>query len=56
MRYEEPAREDLFCLILTDEYNDYHAELTTFFSTNMLAFIMGEQDIEADWDAYVSST
>lgn len=54
MRYEEPAREDIFALILTDEYNAYHSELTTFFSTNMLAFIMGEQDIEADWDAYVS--
>ncbi len=54
MRYEEPVREDLFCMILTDAYNDYHAELTTFFSTNMLAFIMGEQDIETDWDAYVS--
>ena len=54
MRYEEPVREDLFSLILTDEYNTYHSELTTFFSTNMLAFIMGEQDIEADWDAYVA--
>ncbi len=54
MRYEEPVREDLFSLILTDEYNTYHSELTTFFSTNMLAFIMGEQDIETDWDAYVS--
>ncbi|MFR9256497.1 MAG: hypothetical protein ACLVJ6_13905 [Merdibacter sp.] len=54
MRYEEPVREDLFSLILTDEYNTYHSELTTFFSTNMLAFIMGEQDIETDWDTYVS--
>ncbi len=53
MRYVEPAREDVFCMFLTDEYIENNAELKTFFKTNMLAFIMGEKDIETDWDAYV---
>lgn len=54
MRYEEPVREDIFCMYLTDAYVEYHAELDTFFSTNMLAFIMGEKDLDTEWDAYVA--
>lgn len=54
MRFTEPCREDLFCLILTDEYVENHAELDSYFSQNMLAFIMGEKDIDTEWDAYVS--
>lgn len=54
MRYNEPVREDLFCMFLTDEFIKYHSELDTYFTTNMLAFIMGEKDLDADWDSYVS--
>lgn len=54
MRFEEPVREDLLCMMLTDEYVDYNAELDNYFVENMLAFIMGEKDIDTEWDAYVS--
>ena len=53
MRYLEPVREDIFCMYLTDAYVEYHSELDTYFTTNMLAFIMGEKDLETGWDAYV---
>ena len=54
LRYQEPVREDVFCMFLTDEYIKYHAELDSYFKTSMIAFIMGEKDIENDWDAYVA--
>ncbi len=54
MRYDEPVREDIFCMFLTDATVEYGAELNTYFTTNMLAFIMGEKDIDAEWDAYVA--
>ena len=54
MRYTEPYREDLFCMFLTDEYVEYHAELDNYFTQNMLAFILGDKDIDAEWDSYVN--
>lgn len=54
MRYVEPVREDLFCMFLTDEFVENNADLKSFFQTSMLAFIMGEKDIESEWDAYVA--
>lgn len=54
MRYTEPYREDLFCMLLTDEYVEHHTELDDYFVQNMLAFIMGEKDIDAEWDNYVN--
>ncbi|MBQ8093805.1 MAG: extracellular solute-binding protein [Clostridia bacterium] len=53
MRFTEPTREDIFCMYLTDEYVEYHADLDNYFNTNMLAFIMGEKNLDSDWDAYV---
>ena len=53
MRYVSPIHEDLFCMFVTDATIEYKSELDTYFNTNMLAFIMGEKDIDADWDAYV---
>lgn len=50
---EEPFYSNLFSLLLTDEYVEYNAELTAIFNTNMLAFIMGEKNLDSDWDAYV---
>ncbi len=51
---QEPVISNLFTMLLTDEYTEYNAELTNIFRTNMLAFIMGEKDIETEWDAYVA--
>ena len=53
MRFVEPYRQDLFCMLLTDEFVEYHTELDNYFVTNMLAYIMGDKDIDATWDAYV---
>ncbi len=53
MRWQEPVREDIFALFLTDEYVAVQGELTTYFEQNMLAFILGEKDLDTDWDAYV---
>lgn len=53
MRFTEPYRQDLFCMFLTDEFVEYHTELDNYFVTNMLAYIMGDKDIDATWDAYV---
>lgn len=53
MRFIEPYRQDLFCMLLTDEFVEYHTELDNYFVTNMLAYIMGDKDIDATWDAYV---
>lgn len=54
MRYVSPVHEDLFCMFVTDATIEYKSELDTYFTTNMIAFIMGEKDIDADWDAYVA--
>lgn len=54
MRYTEPYREDIFSMFLTDEYVENHTELDDYFTQNMLAFIMGEKDLDTEWDAYVS--
>ena len=40
-------------MFLTDEFVEYHTELDNYFVTNMLAYIMGDKDIDATWDAYV---
>ena len=53
MRFIEPTREDVFALFNTDEYLEVRSDINAYFEQNMLAFIMGEKDIEADWDAYV---
>lgn len=54
VRWMAPSRNDEFGLFATAETIEYKSELDTYFNTNMLAFIMGEKDIEADWDAYVA--
>ena len=53
MLFIEPTREDVFALFNTDEYLEVRSDINAYFEQNMLAFIMGEKDIEADWDAYV---
>lgn len=55
MRYEEPVHEDIFGLINTEELVSYSPELNTYFTENMLAFIMGEKDIDTQWDSYVDT-
>lgn len=51
---QEPVISNLFTMLLTDEYTEYNTELINIFNTNMLAFIIGEKDIETKWDAYVA--
>ena len=53
MRYIEPTREDVFALFNTEEYLSVRSDINAHFEQNMLAFIMGEKDIEADWETYV---
>ncbi len=55
MRYDEPVRENVFGLISTNELISYGTELDTYFVENMLAFIMGEKDIDENWDQYTST-
>lgn len=53
MRYDEPVRENVLAMMLTPEFIQYRTELDTYFKTSMLAFIMGEKDLDTHWDAYV---
>ena len=54
IRFETPVRQDIFGTIQTEEYIATKADLKTYQEINRLAFIMGEKDIETDWDAYVA--
>ena len=55
MRFIEPTKQDVFCMFKTDEYTELYSEVNTYFKTSMLAFIMGEKDIDAEWDNYVQT-
>lgn len=54
MRFIEPVRENVFAYVRSAEYAEYKTELSTYFSQNMIRFIMGDRDIDAEWDAYVA--
>ncbi len=49
-----PSREDLLAFTRTDEYLEYNAELQKYFEENSIRFIMGEKDIETEWEQYKS--
>lgn len=55
MRFEEPVKADVFCMFKTDAYTELFSEVDTYFRTSELAFIMGEKDIDAEWDNYVQT-
>ncbi len=52
VQYATPVRENLFAFIRTEEYLDNDAELKKFFEENSIRFIMGEKDIETEWEQY----
>ena len=39
----------------TEAYTELFGEVDTYFRTSELAFIMGEKDIDAEWDNYVET-
>ena len=55
IRYEENVKPNVFCMFKTEEYNDLFGEVDKYFRTSMLAFVMGEKDIDAEWDNYVKT-
>lgn len=46
---------NLFLGMYTDEYNNLNSELDTYYTNMTVKFIMGELDIETEWDNYVST-
>lgn len=48
------SRADIFAFTRTDEYMEYHTELEKYFEENSIRFIMGEKDIDTEWDQYKS--
>lgn len=50
-----PTVQDLFMNTRTDEYTQYYSELEKYYQENSIRFIMGELDLEKDWDEYKSS-
>ena len=48
------SRENLFTFCLTDEYLENIAEMKKYFEESSIRFIMGEQDIDTEWEKYKS--
>lgn len=46
---------NLFLGMYTDEYNNLNGELDNYYTNMTVKFIMGELDIDAEWDNYVST-
>lgn len=51
---ESTSRENIFAFVRTDAYMEYHTELEKYFQENSIRFIMGEKDIETEWEQYKS--
>ena len=49
------AYQNLFMGMYTDEFNNLNSELDNYYTNMSVKFIMGELDIEAEWDNYVST-
>lgn len=47
--------QDLFTGIITDEYTKLNSELESYMDNNITKFIMGELDLDKDWDNFVST-
>ena len=47
--------QSLFMGMYTDAYNKLNSELTTYYTNQTVKFIMGELDLDTDWDNYVST-
>lgn len=54
MEKDCPTIADLFENTRTEEFFDYYTELEKYYQENSIRFIMGELDIEKDWDKYKS--
>ena len=50
-----PVYQNLFMGMYTDEYNSLNSELKTYYTNQTVKFIMGDLDLEKDWDTYVST-
>lgn len=51
-QFNTPVKQNIFAMTLTDEYITLNSELEKFFVDNSIRFIMGEKDIDKEWDAY----
>lgn len=54
VQFATPAKQNLFAYTRTEEYLLNNSELLKYFTENAIRFIMGEKDIETDWDRYVA--
>jgi putative aldouronate transport system substrate-binding protein len=52
VQFDAPVRENIFALVTSDEYITLNPELEKYFIDNSIRFIMGEKDIDKEWDAY----
>lgn len=53
MRFEQPVLQDVFNMFMSEERLEYQSELDKYFKQNILAFIMGDKDLDTEWDSYV---
>ncbi len=54
MRFEENVKPNAFSM-LTVEEDELASDVNVYFKTQQLAFVMGEKDIDAEWDNYVQT-
>jgi hypothetical protein len=52
VQYDTKAKENIFAFTITEEFIDNNAELQKFFEESSIRFIMGDSDIDKDWDKY----
>ena len=50
-----PVYQNLFMGMYTDEYNTLNPELKTYVTNQTVKFIMGDLDLDKDWDNYVAT-
>ena len=50
-----PVYDNLFMGMYTDEYNRLNSELKAYYTNMTVKFIMGEMDLDQEWDNYVKT-
>ena len=51
--YTAPVIRDVFVGLTTNEYAALSAETTKYYTDYMIKFVIGEKDIDEEWDSYV---
>lgn len=52
---EAPVYDNLFMGMYTDEYNRLNSELKAYYTNMTVKFIMGEMDLDKEWENYVKT-